>query len=160
MRNGGGTAGSRDDWEALPVKAIRIESLEFDDLKSPQKMTILPPQGREQPVMSLRVASNLSKLRLSMRVASSTTNSLDLLRSLLRSLWALMEKQPSSVGSKLTCSNCSPNWIKGGIVQPSSWSGRFVQEGGGWQPVRWFPSPRPQLLQAPSSSLQPRLPRG
>ena len=39
VRNGGGTAGSRDDWEALPVKAIRIESLEFDDLKSPQKMT-------------------------------------------------------------------------------------------------------------------------
>ena len=95
MRNGGGTTGSRDDWKALPVEAIRIESLEFDDLKSPQKMTILPPQGRLQLVMSLRVASSLSKFLLSIKVASSTTKSLDLLISLLRSLWALMEKQPS-----------------------------------------------------------------
>ena len=119
VRHSGGTAGSRDDGKALPVRTIRIEilrndrkydkCLEFVDLKSPQKMTILPPQGRVEPVMSLSVASNLSKFLLSINVASSTTKSLDLLRSLLKSLWALMEKQPSSVGSKLTCSSCYRN---------------------------------------------------
>ena len=66
--------------------AINSIDEKLSNLKSPEKITILPPHGRSQPVMSLSVAAILSKFLLSTSVDSSTIRITALLINLARSL--------------------------------------------------------------------------
>jgi hypothetical protein len=66
--------------------AINSIDVELSNLKSPEKITILPPHGRLQPVISLSVAAILSKFLLSNNVDSSTIKITALLISFARSL--------------------------------------------------------------------------